>query len=88
MARKPVAAMMVEEARRDFDSILVVCDDGSAWVSNDLTGDWQERKPVPGTARHNETDAGVQAERDKEAEKEVAAAAKRAAEQRDRQRKR
>jgi hypothetical protein len=39
MARKPVAAMMVEEARRDVDSILVVCDDGSAWVSNDLTGD-------------------------------------------------
>jgi hypothetical protein len=88
MARKPVAAMMVEEARRDFHSILVVCDDGSAWVSTDLTGDWQERKPVPGTARHNETDAGVQAERDTEAQKELAATAKRAAAQRDRQRKR
>jgi hypothetical protein len=88
MARKPVAAMMVEEARRDSSSILVVCDDGSVWVSTDLTGDWQERKPVPGTARHNETDAGVQAERDKEAQKELTATAKRAAEQRDRQRKR
>jgi hypothetical protein len=88
MARKPVAAMMVEAARRDSSSILVVCDDGSVWVSTDVTGDWQERKPVPGTARHNETDAGLQAERDKEAQKELAATAKRAAAQRDRQRKR
>ena len=52
--RKPVAAVGTV-TRNGNQRVIVVCDDGSAWLSEPITGvDWQELNPVPGTARERE----------------------------------
>ena len=48
--RKPVAAV-----RKGEYHLIVVCDDGSVWLSQATTGvTWDEMQPVPGTARERE----------------------------------
>ena len=42
MTRKPIAATVVGTI------LIVVCDDGSVWEL-DPSGDWVERRPIPGT---------------------------------------
>ena len=42
MTRKPIAAAVVGTI------LIVVCDDGSVWEL-DPSGDWVERRPIPGT---------------------------------------
>jgi hypothetical protein len=43
--RKPVSSSVLGSL------LLVVCDDGSVWEL-DPTGEWMERRPVPGTRAH------------------------------------
>jgi hypothetical protein len=79
MERKPVAGMVRTESS-GVRVLVVVCDDGSVWSSNDLTGEWQERKSIPGTPRYTEIDPGAQAAKAAREQEILQAAQKQAAE--------
>ena len=52
--RKPVAAVVTTTSGGNAH-LIVVCDDGSVWLSKATTGvTWDEMQPVPGTRADRE----------------------------------
>jgi hypothetical protein len=54
MSRKPLAAVMAggqigPDGESSSQELIVVCDDGSAFMFNWREGEWTGLKPIPGT---------------------------------------
>ena len=52
MGTKPLFVETI--GKRGKEQIVVVCDDGSVFISNWDDGDWSEMRPIPGTQREQE----------------------------------
>lgn len=66
MSRHPVGIATIHDESTATGALVVICDDGSIWLSSHLGGEWREGRAVPGTARHTLTDAGVATQRAEE----------------------